>query len=247
MTDAGIPGVTMDAFFRRVLPRQGFKIAAALMPASKPDVNGVWQPIPGAVTFAHRAFDNEVDLADYLSDRDGKTQERWYSCDPATGARTYEDKALLPDTWFAQGGFVAAKTPDLKRPGKLEHGRRGTNVGWMRSFYGDLDVGSGPAKYADQRAALTALIEWCGRTGTPIPPVITSSGNGIHCWWPQPYDIPVADWQAVADRLKAKMLDTGLLIDPSVTADPTRLLRAPGTRNHKDPANPKPVRLLRWA
>lgn len=74
----------------------------------------------------------------------------------------------------------------------------------------------------------------------PLPPsIIVDSGHGQHAYWLLRQAVPTAD-VVLANKGIAK--DIG----GDHTHDPARILRIPGTLNHKDPLNPVPVRLLRF-
>lgn len=120
--------------------------------------------------------------------------------------------------------------------------RKAENAELLRSVYVDLDVGEGKP-YKDQRDALVALREFTKTHGIPKP-LIVNSGNGIHAYWPFTSDITRAEWLPVAKALKALCIKSELGIDPTVTADAARILRIPGTNNHKQPDNPREVTLL---
>lgn len=111
----------------------------------------------------------------------------------------------------------------------------------MRSLFVDLDCG--PTKdYANQGEALADLQKFCKAVGMPKP-LMVSSGYGIHAYWPLTDDVEIADWKPVAEALKLTSVARGLYIDTNVTADAARILRMPGTRNHKRDT-PAPVEML---
>ena len=70
------------------------------------------------------------------------------------------------------------------------------------------------------------------------PSAIIDSGHGFHCYWKlrTPADTPDA---VEANRAIAHWLGGDKCFDAP------RILRVPGTRNHKDPDNPIPVRILK--
>lgn len=107
-----------------------------------------------------------------------------------------------------------------------------------------IDLDAGPGKpYTDFKAALSALLEWCKAQGFPPPSVIVRSGNGLHCYWVFTESLTIERWAVLAQRFKQVCIATGLRIDPSCTGDAARLLRVPGTHNHKGD-EPLPVETL---
>ena len=124
------------------------------------------------------------------------------------------------DAYFALGTFTEAGSRDA------------ANVEQLRAFFLDLDCG--PTKdYPDQNTALLAMRKFCKDLSLPKPTVV-NSGRGIHVYWPLTEPISRDEWQPIADRLKAMCKKHGLNADPVVTADAARVLRVPGTHNHKN-------------
>lgn len=112
-----------------------------------------------------------------------------------------------------------------------------------RTLFFDLDVGLSGGKYASQQEAVLGLREFV--TATQLPkPLISSSGGGLHVFWPLETALPSAEWQALANKLKALATCHKLQFDPARTTDTASVLRVPGTFNLKDRSNPRPVRLL---
>lgn len=122
-----------------------------------------------------------------------------------------------------------------------EEGRKAANAQALRSFFLDIDVGDNKP-YVDQAAAAQALRAFL--TATKLPdPIVVNSGRGLHVYWPLDTALPVDEWRAAAVGLKALCKQHELHIDPAVTADAARILRMPGTLNHKsDP--PLPVAIV---
>ncbi|MDP6779951.1 MAG: DNA-primase RepB domain-containing protein, partial [Candidatus Latescibacteria bacterium] len=77
------------------------------------------------------------------------------------------------------------------------------------------------------------------------PSIIVDSGNGFHLYW-----ILKEPEQVVPNNLKhLRSLLLGLaeaVGGDTACRDLSRILRVPGTRNLKDPGNPREVRVLRW-
>lgn len=124
------------------------------------------------------------------------------------------------DAYFALGTFDEAGS------------REALNVKQLRAFFLDLDCG--PTKeYASQNDALTALRAFCKQVQLPRPTLV-NSGRGIHVYWRLTAPVSRETWQPIADRLKSLCKKHGMFADPVVTADAARVLRVPGTHNHKD-------------
>ena len=119
-----------------------------------------------------------------------------------------------------------------------DNDRKVTNVKSLSSFYLDLDCGVSK-EYPDQNAAFQDLKRFIEETGLPRPMLI-NSGYGIHVYWVLTESISYADWLPVAQGLKDMCIRHNLSADNGVTADAARVLRVPGTHNHKRDA-PKPV------
>lgn len=109
--------------------------------------------------------------------------------------------------------------------------RKADNVAYTRSFFVDLDVGDDPKKYATKDEALTALQEFVSKVQLP-PPVIIDSGGGIHAYWMFQQDVPLDEWKPYAEKFKAFCREH-IKIDPVVTADAARIMRAAETLNCK--------------
>lgn len=123
------------------------------------------------------------------------------------------------DAYFALGTFDDSGS------------RVASHVKQLKAFFLDLDCG--PSKeYATQPEALSALRSFCKQTKLPRPTLI-NSGRGIHVYWRLMSPVSRETWLPVAERLKALCKRHGLHADPVVTADAARVLRVPGTHNHK--------------
>jgi hypothetical protein len=133
------------------------------------------------------------------------------------------------DTYFALASFNDASS------------RKVPNVHKLKSFYIDLDCGEGKA-YKTQKEALLALISFCEKFKFSRPTLI-NSGFGIHAYWVLEEAIDYKTWSPIATQLKKFCIKNGLDIDPSVTSDGARILRIPGTHNHKK-NTPKEVTVI---
>jgi putative DNA primase/helicase len=151
------------------------------------------------------------------------------------------------NAYFACAEFIQESYTDEKGD---THTRTGDNARGTRAFWFDEDVGKIKVEkgegYATKQAALAALHTFCKDVGVPVPSIV-DSGNGLHCYWTFSEHIARDRWRDIARKLKALAAAHGLIADKHRTADIASVLRVPGTMNFKDPANPKPVKLIREA
>lgn len=167
----------------------------------------------------HRNFDEHAKLARHL---------------------TYLSSRHCRDTWFAVASFREGLV--LGQDGKSRPSRKQNNVLAMRSLYIDMDVKEGG--YISKHEAVGSLSAAVDAGSLPMPSIIVDSGNGIHAYWCFNENVGLDKWTPVAHGFRDAVLLAGLKIDPGITIDSARILRPPETSNWKDPANPKPVRVL---
>jgi hypothetical protein len=120
-------------------------------------------------------------------------------------------------------------------------------VAGLTAAWADLDVLSD----AHSKKSLPPSIDQALSVLPPeMPPsIVVATGNGAHAWWllkePYLFDMErerawaasvVLRWQTL---LRFNAANRGWAFDR--LADLARVLRVPGTMNHKDPAHPKPV------
>ena len=72
---------------------------------------------------------------------------------------------------------------------------------------------------------------------------LVASGGGLHAYWISKTDLTVKQWAPFAEGLRALMVAEKLVKDTGITTDVSRLLRVPGTFNHKTNP-PAEVKLL---
>lgn len=136
--------------------------------------------------------------------------------------------------------------PDAGAPPK-----RGTaaQVIALTAAWADLDIDGDGHKKGGLCPSLDAAAEKI-RTFPIAPTMVVGSGGGLHLWWlfDAPYLTPD---QPRRDRGRNLVRDLQAALRHHVapwpldsTDDPSRVLRCPGTLNVKDPANPRPVRVL---
>lgn len=123
------------------------------------------------------------------------------------------------NVYYATTGFGAGSTAEA------------INAVSKKELYVDVDCGE-DKPYADKLAGITALRVFCKKVKLPRPTVI-DSGNGIHAHWFFKDAVPVHEWKAVAEALKAKCMEHTFTVDHGCTADIVRVLRIPGTVNFR--------------
>ena len=106
----------------------------------------------------------------------------------------------------------------------------------------DLDVK--PTAYSSVDEARADIEKMCVAIGLPLPSLYIGSGNGLHVYWRMVDPMTIDEWQLGSDKLKAAMQQHKIKADHGITVDAARILRPPGTKNYKDPANPKDVVIL---
>lgn len=149
-------------------------------------------------------------------------------------AETIDEIAAKVEEWNAKqyNCFFAVATFGTKRDAE--------DAQFVRSFFVDLDG------YESKKAAAAALSDFINATelGELGIPTIVDSGGGLHAYWPLRQEIPVSIWKPLAEDFKRLCKQFEFRIDNSVTADAARILRMPGTVNHKQKyAAPRPVRV----
>lgn len=137
------------------------------------------------------------------------------------------------DVYFA----VNTLKQSLKKKARTQE-----NIGFARCLFADLDVGMDkpPKKFPSQKAAVEALVDFCETINLPLP-TMTSSGNGVHCYWAFTKDMTVGKWLHYANLFFRLVMFHNFKADPSRIRDQCSVLRVPGTMNFKDKKNPKKV------
>jgi hypothetical protein len=153
-----------------------------------------------------------------------------------------EQMSAKVDLYFNIHTLLEKQVPHPTDPGRSQV-RVQRNMAAARAFFFDLDVGDGDHKYATQPEALAGLIQFCKNTQLPRP-VVTSSGGGLHVYWPVSDALASDEWRDHATRLRQLAQHYGLKADPSRTTDTSSVLRVVGSLNWKDRKNPRPVQLL---
>ena len=115
------------------------------------------------------------------------------------------------------------------------------NVCKLKALWFDIDFKGG---LSDPTEVVAVLREFCSRTRMPAPSILVHSGNGVHVHWVLRQSIDLAQWQPIADSLKAAAKSLSIPVDFACISDSCRMPRPPGTRNYKAPETPKPVKPL---
>lgn len=145
----------------------------------------------------------------------------------------------IKDLWF-----VLSLQRDVSQTSKGKpKGKRSTaGAVAVKAIWLDVDVGKEGA-YSTVNEALAAVIKFRETSGLPPFSAVVGSGGGIHVYWISNVALPTKDWRPYAEGLKALAAKDGLKCDLGVTTDICRMLRVPGTFNHKE-AIPRPCQLF---
>ena len=156
-------------------------------------------------------------------------------------AKWVETAANYYDVWFCTS---LQKDSTTTKGGMPKAIRLARNALLLKALWVDIDVKpTDPKHYATKIDAINAVKQFCADVGMPSPTACVDSGGGLHVYWISGTPLSEPEWRAYAGGLKALLLREGILCDAGLTTDPARLLRVPGTLNHKyNPA--RPVRLV---
>lgn len=148
--------------------------------------------------------------------------------DAAVAAISRWDSEPNTTVYFGVGSFAGhGYTED----GKQKWYRKQEHATWFKALALDLDIG--PDKpYATQKEGWTVMREALTKIGMP-PPMIISSGNGIHLYWPLTQPISKAHWVKASTALRVALEEHGVEIDTSKIHDPSMVLRPVGTHHKK--------------
>jgi hypothetical protein len=130
------------------------------------------------------------------------------------------------------------------RNGKPKGKRSAAGAMALKAVWLDVDVGKEDG-YPTLQDALKALIDFQQRNNLPKFSAIVASGGGLQPYWISKTAMTQDEWRPYAEGLKA-LAASQLKIKPEdlgLTTDPARVLRVPGSFNHKL-ATPRPVQLL---
>lgn len=112
--------------------------------------------------------------------------------------------------------------------------RRIENAVWLKSLYVDVDVKDGEHGYASPQEAVAEFTRIRKEIGLPPTSFVVMSGSGgFHVHWTFAEPIPVERWRVLSTNFVGALISKGFKGDTQCSVDCTRLLRIPGTLNHK--------------
>lgn len=166
--------------------------------------------------------------------KNGKQEMDWlhkfvpFSDHTATQRAIHDMASLAGDVYFGLGAF--------KQDPSGRYNRQASNVVALRSFWVDIDCGedkwvkhNGQGVYRTQQDGIRALGAWLKITGFPVPTIINTSGNGLHCYWEFDRDVSKDEWREYATIFKGLHTRFGFYADATRTADVSSVLRPVGT------------------
>lgn len=117
-------------------------------------------------------------------------------------------------------------------------GRKQSNVKWVKSLWQDFDVGKFESdgitlksiSYATKADAVAAIKDLMVKTGLPRP-LLVSSGNGFHAYWPFTEAVSPAQWNELAALVRSVYMAVGIKFDSSRDLDSASILRPVGSFN----------------
>jgi hypothetical protein len=139
--------------------------------------------------------------------------------------------------------------------GNIKAKRLAANATYLKAIWVDVDIKAKPVDweqtnpgrpwdhYETLDEAWAALTVFGKTIGMPRPSTKIDSGGGLHLYWISDTALTVDQWRPYAEGFKAALVEGGVLCDAGLTTDAARILRVPGTHNHKyNP--PRLVKLL---
>jgi len=133
-----------------------------------------------------------------------------------------------------------------EKNGRVTALRVGDNVAAFKAIWLDVDGYKAEKGYANLGAALEAIKQFVSNAKLPAPTALVCSGGGWHVYWISEKPLTEDEWRPYAEGLWALAVKHGLRADAGVTTDSVRVLRVPGTLNHK-PDHTATVKLVALA
>lgn len=154
------------------------------------------------------------------------------------GAACHNVSGRSSDTYVCMSLQKDAGRPNNRRNRRAM--RHASAALLLQAFWLDVDLKDGFTNLVD---LLTKFGVWRRAVGLPEPSFVVFTGGGCHFHWVLPSPITVEIWQPLADALAEACKRHGFRADLKCTVDAARLMRVPGTFNHKTQP-PKPVKLI---
>ncbi len=149
--------------------------------------------------------------------------------DEAVAAISQWDSEPNTTVYFGVGSFAGHGYVDENN--KQKWYRKQEHATWFKALALDLDIGA-DKPYATQKEGWGVMKEALLKIGMPSPMVI-SSGNGIHLYWPLTQVISRDHWVKASTALRVALEEHGVEIDTSKIHDPSMVLRPVGTHHKK--------------
>ena len=112
--------------------------------------------------------------------------------------------------------------------------RRKSNVVAHKSIYLDVDGYKPEKSYGSLEEASDAIQNFVSASGIVPPTALVCSGGGWQAHWLSDKALTEEEWRPYAEGLWSLATKHGLRADAGVTTDSVRVLRLPGTFNHKE-------------
>jgi hypothetical protein len=135
------------------------------------------------------------------------------------------------DVWFCTS---LQSTAGVNKKGKPKAVRLASNAIAQKAIWIDCDVkANDPKHYGTEEDALKSILLFAKTVKLPTPSAIVRSGGGLHIYWISKTPLQPAEWLPYASGLKQLLLANAIKCDTGLTTDIARILRVPGTLNHK--------------
>jgi len=168
--------------------------------------------------------------ASYTYDDFDKAAERIAKCDKHPSVTVYYTVGS-----FSGHEYVSAN-------GKTKWYRKTEFARHFKALAFDLDIGP-DKQYTNQIDAVVALKKVLSSMDMPFP-MLVSSGNGLHVYWPLTQELPTKTWVQLSKALRRALAEHNLVIDNSKIHDPSMVLRPVGS-HHKKSTTWKPVKVVK--